>query len=246
MVKKSERTPVSKDRNDHYIPQHSKGGQLHDLTGEDIQDVVLMNEYFTGIGRASVHRGIALGLKDELNRGPGTQFWADYSDTTNDGEAHWSSFQGHHICVDVDIRQVNEREVNSWKGRDEVRGRTYAKVLFNKEPVYEISRGDLSRTLLQLQVVIPELMQLPALTEYLKSKMLGHGTGNSLIGRKVFYQNHPGIIKSFIGEQGCVMIEADPGPWPTPAWAIGNEDMHEGNENVKTNILSPHIWWYRD
>jgi len=236
---------MSRDRNDHYIPEKknflTEGPPLVEITTSDIKDTILVEEAFLGIGQTTTRRGIALGVKDELNRGPGAQWWVDYSDTVDEG-AHWSSFEGYRVCIDIDIRQVNEREVNSWKGRDEIRGRTYAKVLFNKEPVYEVCHRDIFKLLLQLQVVIPKLMNLPALMDYLRTQ--GSLSETTLIGRKVFYQNHPGIIRSFIGHQGCVMIKADPGPWPAPVWAT--EDDHEKNEDVKTDILSPHIWWYRD
>ena len=237
---------MSKDRNDHYIPEKknflAEGPPLVEITTNDIKDTILVEEVFLGIGQTTTRRGIALGVKDERNRGPGAQWWVDYSDTVEDG-AHWSSFEGYRVCIDIDIRQVNEREVNSWKGRDEIRGRTYAKVLFNKEPVYEVCHRDISQLLLQLQVVIPKLMNLPALMEHLRTQRYLSEIP-PLIGRKVFYQNHPGIIRSFIGHQGCVTIEADPGPWPTPVW--DTDDDYEKNEDVKTDILSPHIWWYRD
>lgn len=240
---------MSRDRNDHYIPEklnwRSNENKFIDVTPDDVLDVIIVDEGVVGIGRTTVRRGIAFGLKDELNRGPATQFWVDYSDTVEDGN-HWSSFNGHRICVDVDIHQSNEREVNDWKGRDEVRGRTYAKILFNKEPVHEISHGTIAGILVKLQVVIPELLNLPALTGHLQSKTLKNEKGDPLIGRKIYYRGHPGIITRFIGDQGCVIIEADPGPWPTPVWAIGEEVMYENNEDVKDDILSPHIWWFRD
>jgi len=240
---------MSRDRNDHYIPEkrdwRSSENKLIDVTSDDIKDAIIVDEGIAGVGRTTVRRGIAFGLKDELNRDSATQFWVDYSDTVEDG-AHWSSFNGHHICVDVDIRQYNEREVNDWKGRDEVRGRTYAKILFNKEPVYEISWGTIAGILVKLQVVIPELLNLPALTEYLRSKTLKNEEGESLIGRKVYYREHPGVITRFLGDQGCVIIEADPWPWPTPVWAAGDEDIYENDDDIKDDILSPHIWWFRD
>lgn len=236
------------DRNDHYVPEkrNHRAGVLEPLTVEDATRFAIVTEGMAGGGRMRTKRAVALALADELNRDDKLWWWVDYSDTTEDGEPHWSHFDGYQIVVDVDIRQVNEREVNSWKGRDEVRGRTYAKVFFNNEPVWEVGRGDIQGVLQNLQSDIPKLLELEPLKTHLEHPDPEREAQFGLIGRKIYYHSHPGIITSFIGEQGCIIIESEDGPWPTPVWALENGDIeYERNEPAKDSILSPHIWWWR-
>ena len=108
------------DRNNHYIPDKRQYGTLPDLvpiTSADVKRHVLVDENMNG-ETMRARRGIAWGLADEANRRPKNWQWVNYENA--DGP-HWAKFDGHEIIVDVDIRQKNVREVNAWKGRDEVR-----------------------------------------------------------------------------------------------------------------------------
>lgn len=236
------------DRNDHYVPEkrNFRTGTVEPITTEDADKFAIVTEGMAGGGRMKTKRPVAHALADELNRDGNTWWWIDYSDTTEDGKPHWSRFDGYHIVVDVDIRQNNERVVNDWKGRDEVRGHTYAKVFFNGEPVWEVGRGDIQGILQNLQNDIPKLLELGPLTSHLEHSSPEREAQFGLIGRKVYYHSHPGIITSFIGEQGCVIIESEDGPWPTPVWDLDKDLDYERSEPAKDLILSPHIWWWRD
>lgn len=232
------------DRNNHYVPQKRQYGtesSLVPLTEKDINATVLVAENVYGTV-VPVQRGVAWDLPDELNRDPDSQRWINYSDEIG---PHWSSFKGHDILVDVDIRQENHREVNSWKGVDEVRGSTVAKVLFNGQQVWESRARNVPSLLLNLHSEIQELLDHMQLVWHITHTEDDRQARFGLIGRAVYYRNHPGRITTFIGAQGCVVIEPEPGPWPAVPWR-STEDEYERAEPVKDLILSPHIWWWRD
>ncbi len=222
------------DRNDHYVPDRNADGEKL-ISGEvRPRNVVLVEEYIEGIGRTHVARHIAFGLADELNRGPKHQWWADYSDATEDGGAHWSAFNGHRVLVDIDVRQANERDVNDWKGRDEIRGRTVAKVRFDGQPVWE-AIGQLPNLLVTLSRDIPKLLGMDWLVCHVKGD-------TSLVGRQVYYRDQPATIERFIGEQGCAILAADAGQFTRAPWdEIGFTD----EATAKARLLDPNIWWYR-
>jgi hypothetical protein len=233
------------DRNDHYVPEKriygDKDSKTAPLTSDDAKNKVLVREGLAGIGPVYVERYIALGMADEYNRDLPSWWWADYSDTTEDSGAHWSKFDGHHVCVSVELNTWNERVVNEWKGRDEVRKAGHALVHFDEKPVWEVGHRDVLPMLLKLHHDIQELLQLQPLVHYIK------GETEWLIGRKVYYREQPGTITSFIGDQGCVIIEPESGIWNPVAYRDGMmDDEYERREPVKDLILSPHIWWWRD
>lgn len=232
------------DRTNHYVPQKRtyKGGagpELEPITPDDAYMQVLVQEHMAGLGRVDVTRSVAYGLPDELNRDPDGWPWVDYGDTTEDGGPHWSWFNGHRICVDVDIQQWNERTVNDWKGRDEVRKHSRAIVSFNRIPVWELSYRDIGPMLLRLHHDVQELLNLAPLLDYVQGKQ------DALIGRPVYYRDQPARITSFIGDQGAVVIERTGDlPWRSVPWR--EDDEYESREPVKDVLLSPHIWWWRD
>lgn len=233
------------DRNDHYVPdKRVYGGEkkLGPLTPDDAKLKVLVREGVAGLGSTQIERHIALGMADEYNRDVPGWWWADYSDTTEDGSAHWSRFDGHRICIGVDMQSWNERVVNDWKGRDEIRKCGRAVVTFDGVPVWEVEHRDSLSMLLQLHHDIGELLNLDPLVHFVK------GDVEWLINRKIFYRDQPATISRFIGDQGCVIMEPESGVWNPVCYRQGDdaEDDYERKESVKDRILSPHIWWWRD
>lgn len=207
------------------------------ITSEDTSKTVLIK---TGgpEGPIDISTRVAYGLPNELNRDPNGWFWAEI---VKDGETQWSHFRGNDICVDVSLKSWNERRVDGWKGFDEVRGLCSATISFNRIPVWEETGNDACQVLRRVEQVVPELKKCSALIDYI------NGDQSTLIGRKIYWRDQPAVITSFIGDQGCVMIKADPGPWVLPAWRAEEYLSHEDfEEEVKADILSPHIWWWRD
>ena len=67
------------------------------------------------------------------------------------------------------------------------------------------------------------------------------------IGRKVWWRSEPAIVTSYIHRQACVILEPDGIAQFTvpPEFAKEDPDYYEDGD-VKAEILSPHIWWFRD
>lgn len=57
-----------------------------------------------------------IGAPDRDNR---DAYWR-WVDVSSNG-THWSHFRGHQVQIDIDFHTENRREVNDWKGRDEIR-----------------------------------------------------------------------------------------------------------------------------
>lgn len=67
------------------------------------------------------------------------------------------------------------------------------------------------------------------------------------IGRKVWWRSEPAIVTRYIHKQACVILEPD----GIKRFTVPSEFAKEGSDYyedgiVKTNILDPHIWWFRD
>lgn len=71
-------------------------------------------------------------------------------------------------------------------------------------------------------------------------------------GRKVLYDNVPAVVVGFNGEEGvCVLVPDDGWKFPTPTWALKEswqaEEWEESySARLTADILSEHIWWFRD
>lgn len=230
-------TPMYKDRNDHYVPERriweGDTKKIVDISPEDPSSPVLVTE-----DNKDVERRLTFALPDELNRDPNPWRWAYYPD---DGGDHWSNFRGEEILIDIGISTNNYREVNSWKGRDEIRSRTKTVVYFNRLPVWDSSL-EMPDGLINLHQDIKRLLEL----EVVRSYALGN---NKIVNRKVYWNGKPGIITRFIGDQGCVIIEPDDVTWEPMPWNVEDERDFEylnGVAYVKERILSSSIWWWRD
>jgi hypothetical protein len=227
---------------DSYIPEKRdySGGTpaVVPLTPDDATKSVLLRTV-TPDGVVDIPTKVAYGLPNELNREPNGWFWADCS--TEEGTPQWSHFIGNDVCVDVSIRSWNERKIDGWKGFDEIQGHCSAVISFNRIPVWEVSGSDILHVITKVHNDIPKLLDHHPLRDFI------FGDVEAIVGRKVYWRDQPAVITSFIGDQGCVILKADPGPWIMPAWRVEDYLTHSDYEDdVKTNILDPNIWWFRD
>lgn len=236
-----EKRPAYRDRNRGYVPD----GLFPE--GETKNRVL--------IGPGDDPRVLKHGLADELNR-EHTWQWVkvagpEIPDQWRPADApsspdHWSLFEGHHVLVDVQYRQANRREVNDWKGRDEIRAEGEWQLFFNRVQVLD---GYCTKNVLADLVKIAQLAQ----------RLLDHEAvdwcssvpyAEQLVGRKVWYREVPAIVSRDVLSQGCVILEPDGAEkFPPPVWSRDKgEGEYDGCEDdtAKVEILSPHIWWWRD
>lgn len=146
-------------------------------------------------------------------------------------------FDGHRILIDVQLRSYNYLKESELSG-DEIRKGGECAILADREQVYSFFFRDVHWALRKADHLITELSEHP-------SSLFEKKARDALPGRKIFYRNHPAIIERLILDQGCAIIRsADGSPFPCPAYRDPNDDERE--TSIKDEILSPHIWWWRD
>lgn len=226
--------PDYRDRNDNYVPdglfltsrpQRAELGTRYDDETET---------------RVPVRGQVAHGLADELNRESRWQ-WADVS---GDG-THWAHFRGHRVQIDVAFSTENEREVNEWKGRDEIRPAGVWTIALNRQQCWEgFIAPDPLASLRQIPAVIEKLLDHAAI-DWFDEKP----AAEQLLGRRVYYERFPAVISSTsVFDQGCVMLKPVGAEFfPPAAYDLdeGDDDPFERCE-YKVDLLSPHVWWWRN
>lgn len=165
--------------------------------------------------------------------------WEEFAYCPQDDGDHWVDFNGYRVIVDIDIRQHNRRRTHDWKGYDEIKGSTSARISFNGAVVDEVGGVDLSAVLQQVDQHVKDLMHLDPLMRHLAGDRRPRF---SLVGRPIYYHDQAATIVRYVEGQACVIIQPEPGYLPAP-WQT---DGYDHGEPIKDTVLSPHIWWYRD
>lgn len=227
------------DRNDHYIPDGLSSG--------DGRIVEIGRGPWDGNSYGPPRLAIAkYGLADQWNR---EQRWpwaridqyGHPEGVTEDGtliEAteHWSRFDGHWVQVDVTLNTWNEREVNDWKGRDEIRKTGSWTLWLNRHQVWQGHFRDPFDALHEIPRVARKLIDHSMFNPE-------HGFAH-LVGRPVFYERTPAIVTMWL-DDGRVVLKPDGiDRFPPPVWQ--EEDDPYERETVNDTILAERIWWWRD
>jgi|GEM_PF-6091083 len=214
---------TARDRNNHYVPDGLSHG------GRNI----------TTLGTGDEPLPLRLGLADELNR-ERNWWWAD---TSGDG-AHWSRFDGHHHQVDIGYRTWNRREVNEWKGRDEIRKDGRWTIAINREQVWEGFCHDVLEDLLTIRRTVQRLLDHDAI-----NWNDGQRAAEQLLGRKVWYERTAAVVSSVsVLDQGCVMLKpegVEAFPCLQSQLNDADPDLDE-NDELKVELLSRSVWWWRE
>lgn len=184
---------------------------------------------------------VAVGLADELNRDAHWQ-WADVS---GDG-SHWARFEGHRIQIDVQFHTENRREVNDWKGRDEIRAEGVWTLALNRQQCWEGSiHPDPLAVLRAIPGVVDKLIHHEAI-DWAGSTP----AAEQLQGRRIYYERTPAVVSSTsVLDQGCVMIRPVGVEFFPPAvYELDEDDDGDRWERreYKIDLLSPHVWWWRE
>lgn len=151
-------------------------------------------------------------------------------------------FDGHRRLIDVRIESSNYLKSSSLSG-DEIRKAVTGRIICDGTQVYEFFHRDPASALLKAHHL------LGVLSEH-ESGWLSADERMRLVGRKIYYHDVPSTITRLIEDQGCLMIAIEPGAQPVirgkdaeDVW----EDWRTGDHyEVKDDVLSPHIWWWRD
>ncbi|SDI40884.1 hypothetical protein SAMN05421505_14923 [Sinosporangium album] len=226
--------PDYRDRNNGYVPE-----KLFLSRRPHLAEIGFRKDPETG-HKAPLKARVAHGLADELNRESHWQ-WADvFGDGT-----HWSRFQGHRVQIDVTFRTENRREVNDWKGRDEIRAGGEWTLALNRQQCWEgFIHPDPLATLRTIPRIIEQLLD-HSLIDWLDEKP----AAEQLLGRRVYYEHTPAVVSSTsVLPEGCVMLKPVGAEFFPPAVY----DLDEGDDGdqgerraYKVDLLSPHVWWWR-
>jgi hypothetical protein len=147
-----------------------------------------------------------------------------------------TAFDGHRVLIDILIKSGNYLKESHYSG-DEVRKSCTAQIVADGEVVYEFGGREPEYVLLRAHHMLGVLKDHP-------SNLLVKKERERLVGRKIYYRDHPAVIDRLILDQGCIIIKsADGQPFPSPAW---REKDDEREASIKDDILTPHIWWFRD
>lgn len=209
-----------------------------------------------GLPRPAKTAQLAMASPDEFNRNRRNWWWADVS---GDG-THWSQFDGHQVQVDVELHTSNRREVNDWKGRDEIQPGGEWLIKLNRQPVYGGYIGrDVPATLRAIERKVSALLDNSfeggcSGLDFQDSRPFAE----QLTGRRIYYDRTPAVITSTVLDQGCIMIKpVGVSKFPRSAHDLDSEpdgtghreqDLYDEYETreLKVHIDSPHVWWHRD
>jgi hypothetical protein len=118
----------------------------------------------------------------------------------------------------------------------------------NGKKFYEVGGREMNYALASAQQIVMRLQEHPINFWSRKWK-------DELIGRKIWYNSDPCIVRDIIEDQGCIMIEPDksaikffrPSPWQIDADdPIDPLNFYNGGEDIKAEYLDPHINWFRN
>lgn len=217
------------DRNDHYVPD-----RLHLDGPPHLVEIAPPRNGQPVLARETI------GAPDEYNR-DGHWRWADVS---GDG-THWSLFDGHRVQIDIGFHTENRREVNAWKGRDEIRAEGTWTLALARQQVWEgLIRSNPLDQLIEIRRIAQQLIDHDAIDWRSATP-----AAKQLYGRRVYYNRTPAVVSSVsVFYQGCVMLKpvgVDQFPPSVHAIDDGNDDPYERDE-IKTELLDPNVWWWRD
>lgn len=153
-------------------------------------------------------------------------------------------FDGHRRLIDITIKSSNYLKTSDFSG-DEIRKSVVGAIISDGTQVYEFSHRTVEAVLLQAHRLLQVLQEH-------ESGWLSADERMRLPGRKIYYHEMPAMIQYVIEDQGCVMISIARDAMNTRIRGKEIAELWEdwldadGDYAVKDDVLSPHIWWWRD
>lgn len=172
--------------------------------------------------------------------------WGEHPHSRQDDRcyARWpdgriEAFDGHRVHVEIITRTHNYLKQSGLSG-NEVRKGGQCLIRFNGHDVYGFFFREVENALLKAARLVTDLK------EHSANLWQRGGPEFGLIGRRVYYHETPATIVNFFGDQGCVVLQSAIGYFQPPVWMKDDgEEMTEQIDRTKTDVLSPHIWWWR-
>lgn len=143
-------------------------------------------------------------------------------------------FSGNRVLISIRIHETNYLKQSGLSGND-VRPGGSAGIFFNGVQVYEFFHRDACCAAIRCYSIVEQLKELPVSL-----------WTDEVVGRKIFYREVPAVVTRFIRDQGALIIQAHGEfKFPPPVWRDEDDDG-EDSVDVKEDVLSPHIWWFRN
>ena len=141
-------------------------------------------------------------------------------------------FSGHYRRTGVRVEEYNYLKTSHLSG-DEVRRGCKATISIDGVDVYEFG----GRELLNV------LSLVPAKLAALEDVAIDLTKPDEAIGRKVYFRQHPAMIKC-LHDDGTVSLESADGPFPRAPWRDKGDD---GSDTlVSEDVLARSIFWFRE
>lgn len=169
----------------------------------------------------------------EWNHCP-TNWWL--KDT--DGEwVPWIDNGANRPCFEFIIKQGNYTKFK-W-GETQISSTNSVEIYINKRLVYTFGCGNIDYALARVQTLRIKMLEHP----------FNFANPDEEIGRKVWYRKQPAVIERLLLDQGCVILKKADGtgfdmkdPWDEKDWI----SEWDGENEVKDDIFTESIWWFRD
>jgi hypothetical protein len=153
-------------------------------------------------------------------------------------------FDGHRRLINIHIESDNYLKTSYLSG-DQIRKTVTGTIMCDGEQVYEFSHRDPQAALLQAY-------RLLGLLQEHESDWLSADSRLRMIGRPIYFHEMPATVVRTIEDQGCIMIHIAAKDAVVVVRGQQIEELWEdwrgadGSYTIKDDVLSPHIWWWRD
>lgn len=183
------------------------------------------------------HRDEAHQLGKDNGRNEHLWLKQTYDDIDEFDWVPWVDISAKRPCYEVRIAEGN-RGKEKW-GETRITGSCIAEIFCNHKKVYEFPCRDIEYALAKTGVLLAEMREHP----------FDFADPESMLGRKVWYANQEAVIDSLYLDQGCVLFRKEDGtPFKLEKPWNKDDDIHDPwdeRNQVKDDILSPNIWWFR-
>lgn len=165
--------------------------------------------------------------------------WVKYKEFITDDIEYipWIDIGANRLCWDIQIKQRNSINYKYLSTR--INGDTLVIIKLNNKPFYEFTTYKLEYAFNKAQNIIYQLEEHPLVID-----------NEDVVGRKIYYKNLPAIIVN--SGIGYVIIKPDCKEDELDKWWLKygniwdeNDDEQPIREDIKDDILSPNIFWYR-
>lgn len=133
--------------------------------------------------------------------------------------------------------QQNNYIKNKW-GETSVECNCICTIYRNDEEFMSFGTRDYEYAAAKAQVIITKLQEHPIY--YASKKYI-----EEIEGRKIYYRNQKAIIERYIKGQNCAIISFESGKYEQPEY-LKEEWPEDIEKEIKEDLLSKHIWWFRD